>query len=114
MNKLKREIAYDKLLSFLKEYDKSLSNLKVEDVKKKIDCLRTSFRREYKKVEDSKKSGAGCTDIYTPSLWFYEKMMFIKNSETPRSSKSTLDITESEVSLPNTCSLFVCILTPLY
>lgn len=32
------------------------------------------------------KLGAGLNDIYKPSLWYFDKLIFLKDHEIPRSS----------------------------
>lgn len=39
---------------------------------KKINNIRSTYKKERKKVADSKKSGAGATEIYSPKLWYYQ------------------------------------------
>ncbi|XP_066973287.1 uncharacterized protein [Macrobrachium rosenbergii] len=64
------------------------------DVKKKFNSLRTNFRKELKKVQSSKKSGAGSEDIYEPTLWYYIEMEFLQDQETPSESISTINDAE--------------------
>lgn len=76
-----------------------------DDVMKKINCPRSSFRRELRKHESSKKSGNSTDDIYTPTLWYFEDMMFICDQELPRESTSNMESVNEEVSckdLPKT------------
>ncbi|KAJ8928820.1 hypothetical protein NQ314_018565 [Rhamnusium bicolor] len=42
-----------------------------DSVVKKINSLRTTYRKELKRVLDSERSGAGDEDIYVPHLWYY-------------------------------------------
>ncbi|GFO03780.1 hypothetical protein PoB_003028500 [Plakobranchus ocellatus] len=62
-----------------------------ETVTKKIANLRTSFRKEYKKVESSKVSGAGAPDIIVPKLWYFEDLMFLKDQDTVRKARSNVE-----------------------
>lgn len=63
---LKRE-AYNELLKFCK---KSIPEANKDCVIKKIQSFRGSFRKELKKVVDSKRSGASLDDVYViPTLW---------------------------------------------
>ena len=48
------------MVHFVKEIDSSANR---ETVTKKINALRTNFRKELKKVKSSKTSGAGEEDI---------------------------------------------------
>ena len=59
-------------------------------VKKKIQSLRSTFRKELKKVKRSMRSGRGSDDIYLPNLWYFDLLMFIKDQEQPTSSISNI------------------------
>ncbi|CAH1998879.1 unnamed protein product [Acanthoscelides obtectus] len=56
----------------------------------KINSLRGGFRREYKKVVNSKRNGSGSDDIYIPSLWYYDLLLFLRDQDIPR--QSTLNV----------------------
>ncbi|XP_063875844.1 uncharacterized protein LOC135108619 [Scylla paramamosain] len=76
-----------------------------DDVMKKINSLRSSFRRELRKHDSSKKSGNSTDDIYTPTLWYFEDMIFICDQELPRESTSNMESVNEEMSckdLPKT------------
>ncbi|KAF5303597.1 hypothetical protein FQR65_LT08198 [Abscondita terminalis] len=82
-NKNLKNVSYKELVAycqkFYKEADKTF-------VQQKLQNLRTAFRKELKKVEDSKRSGAGIDDIYVPKLWYFDLLLFTKNDELPRQS----------------------------
>lgn len=60
-------------------------------VKSKIESLRASFRRELKKVQQSKnKTGSSQDDVHEPSLWYYDLMTFIVDQEVARKGISSL------------------------
>jgi hypothetical protein len=42
-------------------------------IKKKLNSLRTNFRKELKRIKDSEKSGTGADDVVEPTLWYFEK-----------------------------------------
>ena len=67
-------------------------------VKQKISSLRTIFKKELNKIQDSKKSGAGADQVYVPHLWYFESLRFLTEQEEPRASVSSLD---SSVSATN-------------
>ena len=69
---LKQE-SYIKLAEKLKEIDPSAD---INTNKKKLNTLRSNYRRELKKVIASKKSGASTDDIYLPSVWYFEELEF--------------------------------------
>lgn len=67
-----------------------------EMVKKKINALRTSYRRELDKIKKSMRSGAGTEEIYIPTLWYFKDIDFLRDQETPIAGISTLDPTEDD------------------
>lgn len=67
-----------------------------EFVNKKIKCLRASFRRELRKVIKSKGTGTSPDDVYEPSLWYYELLLFTADCEIVRKGKSSMIEVESD------------------
>jgi hypothetical protein len=59
-------------------------------VHKKINGLRTGCRREVKKITDSTKSIIR-TDIYVPSLWYFDDLDFLRHHEIQVAGKSTME-----------------------
>lgn len=90
----KKNAAYQQLVDVLKVIDPDANR---ESVIKKINTYRTNYRKEQKKVDNSKKSGAGIDDVYVPSLWYYDRLHFLRDQETPRTSQSNLSEEESTV-----------------
>jgi hypothetical protein len=86
-NRVKKAAAYDTLIEKLKVMEPDASR---ESVVKKINNLRSAFRKELKKVNDSKRSGTPADDLYVPSLWYYNELLFLVDHETPDKSLSTL------------------------
>lgn len=66
MNKNLKNMAYEKLLEFSQ---KTIPNANREFVTKKIQNLRNAFRKEMRKVQASKRSGASNEEVYEPTLW---------------------------------------------
>ncbi|MCL4167768.1 UNVERIFIED_CONTAM: hypothetical protein GTU68_001426 [Idotea baltica] len=66
---------------------------------KKINNLRTLYRKELKKVQTSKKSGAGLIDVYAPNLWYFENLDFLNDQEISRESLTNIEENESDVSI---------------
>lgn len=67
-----------------------------EDIKKKINSVRTQFFSELNKVKKSIVSGAGADDIYVPTLWCYEQLSFLNDSNETRESESNLILNSAE------------------
>ncbi|KAK9872912.1 hypothetical protein WA026_021763 [Henosepilachna vigintioctopunctata] len=102
MDRDKKSQAMERLLDF---YRQKFENATTDDVKKKFNSLRTNFRKELKKIKDSKKSGAGAEEIYQSTLWYFDAMSFLVDQETPSDSISTIDY-EHEVGC-NFIKLFI-------
>ena len=77
-NKNKRNSALDALLDI---YRKVVPGAKKADVLRKINTLRSSFRRELKKINESKKSGSGTDELYTPSLYYFDELSFVVDQD---------------------------------
>lgn len=75
-NKNKKNAAWEAVLTGLRVVK---PNYTIDDVKKKVNGLRSNFNREYKAIEAKKKSGASADDIPEPSLWYYNDIIFIKD-----------------------------------
>ena len=81
--------AYEKLVTKLKEKDENGNR---DSVVKKINTLRSSFRKECKKVSASMKSGAAADAVYRPCLWYYELLLFLQDQETSRPSVNNIKV----------------------
>lgn len=84
----KRYAAYEKLVTKLKELEPDTTR---NSVVKKINNLRSNVRKEKKKHDMSKKSGASTDDLYIPKLWYYNLFDFLGDQDMPSSSVSNLD-----------------------
>lgn len=89
-NKVLKAECYAELVEKLKEIEPDANR---EMVTKKINSLRSNYRRELRKVINSEKSGTG--ELYTPSLWHFEDMTFLRDQETRQAVLPSLDIYES-------------------
>lgn len=87
-NKNLKNQAYDKLVELCKTCNVEANR---DYVIKKIQSLRGSFRKEMKKVIESKRSGAGEEDIYSPTLWYYDLLLFTVDQEIPSTSISNIE-----------------------
>ncbi|CAH1998132.1 unnamed protein product [Acanthoscelides obtectus] len=63
----------------------------VEDVKKKLNGLRSQYLAEKMKVLRSKKSGARSDDLYKPTVYWFPLLTFLDKSTDPDQSQSNLD-----------------------
>lgn len=94
-----KTIRQDRLVKITKDLNELMGNpgITLQDVKKKLSNLRTQYFHELTKVKKSLVSGAGTDDIYKPSWWCYEFLIFLTINDPVRESESTLDyqITQS-------------------
>ncbi|KAG8265082.1 hypothetical protein J6590_102949, partial [Homalodisca vitripennis] len=63
----------------------------VDFVKKKIKNLRTVFKKELTKVQQSKSSGVGTEEVYVPKLWYFDKLLFTADDIMTRQSLSSIE-----------------------
>ena len=80
-----------KKLDFWTEISKELK-LDVNEVKKKMDSLLASFRRERQREASSGRSGAGTDEIYHSNWFAFEEMKFLNDKFKPRITKDTIDV----------------------
>ena len=76
-NRVVKERAYHALMDKMREIDPRADK---NTVMKKINALRTAFRREFKKVRRAMvlaKQGKGPKKPYVPSLWYYDHLKFV-------------------------------------
>ncbi|XP_046977370.1 uncharacterized protein LOC124543255 [Vanessa cardui] len=102
MNKEMRNDSFRILLEIYKDLDKEAT---VEVLKNLISNKRTSFYRELKKVKTGTQTGSGTEDLYIPTLWYFDLLMFLEDTcEASRSSVDTLVDTIDESSRPDDAS----------
>ena len=87
-NKHARQRALQNVCKALKD----IRPCKTADIVTKMKSLRTTFVAELNKLNNYKASGDGLDDVYTPSLWYFDKMMFLKDHVQPRKSLNIADI----------------------
>ncbi|KAK2578454.1 hypothetical protein KPH14_012018 [Odynerus spinipes] len=92
-NKSKKNKAWETLLLEYKEIDPEDT---VEKLKAKLNSIRTNYRQELKKVNDSVRSGAGEDDVYVPSIWYISCLDFLKDQEVPSTGVDSIDCENSE------------------
>jgi len=97
-NRSKKDASYRTLIGKVQEVEPDATR---DTVVKKINNLRSAFRKEHKKVIKSHVSGAGAEEMYAPRLWYYNQHLFLCDQEAPHSSTSSMPEEEkdSEVNL---------------
>jgi hypothetical protein len=74
-DKTKKAAAYEILIKKCREVEPDCDK---DTVVKKINSLRTCYRKEFKKVQRS--ITAGDAEVYKPKLWYYDLLMFLNDS----------------------------------
>jgi len=64
----KKDTAYRKLVNKQQEIE---SNATKDSVIKKINNLRSAYRKENKKIKQSIKFGTSADTVYKPKLWYF-------------------------------------------
>lgn len=79
-NNIARNNAYQALLN-----DMNDQSLTIKIIKTKIKNLRSVYHSEVKKINSSKRSGAGAKDVYKPPMsWFTEMASFMGDTDDYR------------------------------
>uniref|UniRef100_A0A182X0A5 MADF domain-containing protein n=1 Tax=Anopheles quadriannulatus TaxID=34691 RepID=A0A182X0A5_ANOQN len=74
IDRAEKQKAYDQLVQKYKEIDKNATR---HTVTKKINTLRTCYRRELGKISKSIQSGASEENVYQPTLWYFDLFTFL-------------------------------------
>ncbi|CAJ0929772.1 unnamed protein product [Ranitomeya imitator] len=88
-NRNKKREAYGKLVALFKQHN-PCEKVDESVVRKKIQGLRTVYKKELNKVVKSMKSGAATDEVYVPSLWYYDLLGFTRDQELPRTMVSSM------------------------
>lgn len=84
--KHKRHESITKLTQLVQEYDPTATRV---HVLRKIESLRACVRREYKRVQDSKKTATNEDEVFTPHLWYYDLFSFMFQAEEMTENDNT-------------------------
>jgi hypothetical protein len=87
-NRQKKSEAYNELLNKFKQVEPNATR---DNVVRKINSMRSAFRKELRKVRNSKRMGASANDVYEPSLWYFNELLFLVEQGIPNRGRSTLD-----------------------
>lgn len=93
-NRDKKTQAYEILVRKWNEVEPSADR---DFVTKKINNMRSVYRRELKKI-NTEYSGMGTDEVPSPSLWYFHLLDFLRDQEMPRSSMSSMDEENTQVS----------------
>ena len=87
INRNLKNKGYDELVEFYRKVDPQANR---DLIAKKIQSLRGSFRKELRKFDQFKRSSASSDDLYVPSLWYFELLLFTREHETSTENLDTL------------------------
>lgn len=73
-NKIKKTLALEKLLEIYREIKPQAG---IKDVTKKLNTLRSNYRRELNKIRHSIRCGSGPDEVYKPSSWVFYALQFL-------------------------------------
>jgi hypothetical protein len=92
-NRKKKNEQYEQLL---RKYRERFPDADKEQLKQKLNSLRTNFRKELKRIKDCEKSGTGADDVVEPALWYFEEMKFLMGQEEACTSLNTIQTVDEE------------------
>ncbi|KAF6211677.1 hypothetical protein GE061_012191 [Apolygus lucorum] len=80
MNREARQQCYEALLDIMKKYSPDAT---IDTLKRKLENLRSSYKREHKRVEDSKAGiGKYAKTPHVSKLWYFELLTFLDGRES--------------------------------
>ena len=88
INRIKKADGFEEILNSLRKIEPKMT---LAAVKRKLHTLRNQFLRDLRRVEGSKKSGAGVEDVEEPKLWCYDQLSFLKSHCSIRQSTSNIE-----------------------
>ncbi|EDW69570.1 uncharacterized protein [Drosophila virilis] len=74
-----KKAAYDRLLECYRKIDPKAT---VEVMRRRINGIRTCFRRELRKVEQSEQIAHQTDDVYVPHLWYFNELSFLRADDS--------------------------------
>nr|XP_021208495.1 uncharacterized protein LOC110386467 isoform X1 [Bombyx mori] len=101
--KMKRHDAITKMTELVQEYDPSATRV---HILRKIESLRACVRREYKRVQESRRKANCEEEVYVPNLWYYDLLSFIFKNEAPEPARSPIPTAETEEEEDDDCQVF--------
>ncbi|XP_068226262.1 uncharacterized protein [Palaemon carinicauda] len=87
-----RKMRLAALTAIKTELQKKHGNITIKDIKKKLDTLRSQYRREMRQLENSRKSGSLTDDVYSPKCWCFGDLSFLTDGDTMRTSPSNINL----------------------
>lgn len=94
-NKQACDAAYTSIASAM-----NIPDFGIAEVKTKIKNLRSTYSQELKKIECSKKSGAGTDYLYTPQVkWFKEMEAFLQGTGNKRKTHDNVNLVSIDIIL---------------
>lgn len=90
-NKALKLEAYETLANVCRKY---VPHADADFAKSKIATMRSSFRKEYNKVIQSRSVG----EAYIPKLWYYDLLLFLKDEDDNKQIEDS-DVSDAVVSI---------------
>lgn len=92
-NKHARKQALDKIVDSLKQVRSSNHN----EIMAKMKSLRTTFVAELHKIKASTKSGMASGDVYQPTVWYFSKLLFLRDHVQARKGTCSTECLQESV-----------------
>lgn len=94
-NRTKKAEAYDLLIEKYKELEPNATR---ETVKRKINSMRSNYRKELRKIRELQKTDSDDgPSIYEPSLWYFDQLAFLGQHDTNEDGIITLTDSEKDL-----------------
>ncbi|XP_075161834.1 uncharacterized protein LOC142234558 [Haematobia irritans] len=92
-DRYQRQKAFEALLEKYRELDK---DAEIADLKKKINNIRSIYRRECIKIKNSEQIALTPDDIYVPTVWYFPHLDFLKDDNGSANDDDNWTISKME------------------
>lgn len=100
-----RNIKNEQYEVLLTKYKENYPGATKKEMCQKINCLRTGYRRELKRISALERSGSGLSEENDATLYYFDALEFLRDSEEPCSSRSSMPV-ENNTEVSNCVVLF--------
>lgn len=78
--------------TLLEKYQERWPSATIHEAMAKLNSMRTAYRLQKRKMQESAQSGAGSDEVYQPTLWCFRYLAFLDDIMEPTKSLNSDDV----------------------